>query len=196
MLQKSIILLIAVLQLAACASTTMPRHDIQVHLSQTIAVNIPPFQKLDHAREVSQLVVAHYADKDFAFEAHLSIDDERLILVGLDPMGRKALKIIWAQNGVTMDAEPWVPTELHAENILADIILIYWPKTFVQSWLKPTGTSMRSSATTRLVQQGGDTAIRIAYAPAKGANVWNKKVHYANDAWGYTLAIQSTEDSR
>src|SRR5216684_7771968 len=51
----------------------------------------------------TQLITAHGYGQTFVLEVNLSITPERVMLVGLDPMGRRAMTITW--NGQNVSAE-------------------------------------------------------------------------------------------
>lgn len=168
------------LVLAACSSAPPPVTD-GVAIARDVALVLPSPADLGRPVEAMQMVTARRGDETHVFEARLSVDGQRLLLVGTDSLGRRAMTIEWRAGHVAVDKAPWVPDALRPENILADIVLLYWPEPVLARSLR--GAAVRGDAAGRAI---GD-AIRISW----GADPWNGQSHLANDSFGYELDVQS-----
>lgn len=193
MLQRIIMLMLLTVPLVACVEQTPAKETNEVHLSPALTFSIPLYEYNGVPMEVSQLVTASYDEKKFVFEAHLSITPERLRMVGLDPFGRKALTIEWSKQGVTYDAAPWVPLQLHPENILADIVLLYWPEKSVREAIIAAHGTFVAKAHSRSIAVNGKEVIHAEYR-APPDDLWSGSAKYQNRAWGYALDIESVRD--
>ncbi len=138
----------------------------------------------------AQLVTARYGERTFVFEGHLSAAPDRFLLVGLDPMGHRALSITWTDRGIAMERESWLPEQLRPDNILADIVILYWPEDSVARALARSGAKLTSGPGERSIWFEGKEIIHADYRAA-GADIWNGGATYRNLAWGYQLDIQS-----
>lgn len=164
----------------------------QVMVAPGIIFALPPPATLGRSVEAQQLVTAHYRNDTFAFEASISVTPARLLLVGTDMMGRRAMTIEWTGNDLTVEAAPWVPAELRARNVIADIMLLHWPENAVRAGLTPAGTLREVDPGHRVIAVDGRDMIRIDRkdgAPESWSGQWT----YRNLAWGYELDIQSAE---
>jgi len=99
--------------LTACSTTFQQRYD--------------PWQLPGQPIEVSQFLSGNFQAQNVQFQTALSLTEDRLLLIGIDGMGRRAFELRWDQNGVTTSKAPWMPKELKADFILRDIMLIFWP---------------------------------------------------------------------
>ena len=185
--------MLVVLLLSGCETAVVEPAPIRtVTVAPGVTVTLPVSPSPGRSLEVAQLVTAHYQDRTFSFEGHIAISPERLLLVGLDTLGRRALTVTWTADGVTVDAASWLPDTLRPGNMLADIVMTYWPEAVVRAAL--TGASLETARNgERVIRHVDGTAvIRIDYGkPWNG--VWSGRYHLRNLAWGYALDIRSEE---
>jgi hypothetical protein len=138
-----------------------------------------------------QLITASGYGQTFVLEVNLNATPERVMLVGLDSMGRRAMTITWNDRAVTTQTAPWVPEALRPGSMLADIVVIYWPEDAVRQALPPGGEVIQE-ADGRTIRINGNDVLHVDYGWAPGAR-WNGTLHYTNFAWGYQIEVQSSE---
>ncbi|PKU24599.1 DUF3261 domain-containing protein [Telmatospirillum siberiense] len=177
--------------LAACASEPAPVAPVKV--APDLSLTLPRLNDLGRRVEASQMLIAHYGEQSYPFEGRLSATPERFLMVGLDPMGRELLRITWTPGGVEYSAAPWVPNSMRPENILVDIVLLYWPEDVVRAMLVRAGATLESGPRSRSILAGGREVMRADYQPVSGDSPWTGRLHYSNLAWGYSLDIQTVE---
>jgi hypothetical protein len=178
------------LTLSACATPPPEPAPGSVRVAPGLVLVLPKPSDLGRRLEASQLITAHYGDQTFVFEGHLSATPDRLLLLGLDPMGRKALSVTWTDAGIHAETAPWLPEQLHPENMLADIVMLYWPEESVRNALVNSGGTLAVGAHFRSITTGDKEVIRADYS---GDDPWNGTLRYRNIAWGYGLEVQSVE---
>lgn len=176
------------LALASCASD--PPRD-QVMVAPGLTLHMPGPASLNRRIEVSQLVVAHYGARTIAFEARISAAPDHFDLLCIDTLGREAMRIRWTQTGIVAEKAPWVPENLRPENMLADIVMLYWPKAVVAGALAPSGGTLVADPSMRSIRLRGREVIHADFQPLSGADRWNGKVRYRNLSRDYALDIQS-----
>ena len=181
--------LLSILALNACA--TPPIDPGEVKIAPGLRLRIPPPASLGRRLEVTQLVQAKYGVQNLVFEARISATPERFLLVCLDPLGRKAMTISWTAAGISTEKAAFVPDGLAPENMLADIILLYWPAAVVRQAFIQTDATLEATHASRVISQGGTEIIRATYTTPPGADPWNGQVSYRHGPWGYSLDIQS-----
>jgi hypothetical protein len=158
-------------------------------------LNVPRPADLGRRILATQLITLRGYGQTFVLEVNLSVTKERVTLVGLDGMGRRAVTITWTGQNVSAETAPWVPETLRPGSMLADIILIYWPEAAVRRAL-PDGGALLQEAHGRTIQVNGKDVLRVDYGSAAGAAPWNGTLHYSNLAWGYEVDVQSSEMRR
>lgn len=158
-----------------------------------ITLSLPSPAALQRPVEAQQLVVAHYRGRTFAFETSVSVTASRMLVVGTDMLGRRALTITWTGHAMQVQAAPWVPAELRPTNMIADIVLVHGPLAVLRAHLTPSGSALlEPRPRQRVLTLDGQDMIRIDHvAGAPGS--WSGRWTYRNLGWGYTLDIQSLE---
>jgi hypothetical protein len=138
-----------------------------------------------------QLITARAYGQTFVLEVNLNVTPERVMLVGLDSMGRRAMTITWNDKEVTTQTAPWVPDALRPGSMLADIVVIYWPEAAVREALPPGGEVIQETGG-RTIRINGNDVLHVDYGWASGAR-WKGTLRYTNFAWGYEIEVQSSE---
>ena len=177
---RSVLLLLA-LALAACSASPSGAKPEAVTVAPGITLALPAPGELGHGVDAVQLVTARRGGDSFVFECRLSVDGERLLLVGSDSMGRRAMAVRWSKDGMTVERADWLPDTLRPENILADIMLLYWPEAAVRRGL--------SGAVLSQTSQGRSIGESIAISWQ--GDPWNGSSRLVNTPWGYEIEVRS-----
>jgi len=179
--------LAGLLLLAACSAVSTEKSDNLPFFAPGRLLELPAPGDLGHKAEWLQQITVHHGADVFAFEGRISITPERFQLVGLDGLGRRAMTVIWEKSGaITATRADWLPPQIKPGPMLADIILLYWPRDVLRRSLKPAGASLQQIGQTRIVSIGADEILHI--------DEWGDgRVTYRNNAWGYTIDVQTVE---
>ncbi len=183
------------LGLVGCTPAGAPTSGLpngQVTVAPGIVFSLPPPATLGRSVEADQLVTARYRNETFVFESRISVTPERLLVVGTDMLGRRAMTIEWNGDDLQADAAPWVPPELRARNVIADIMLLHWPENAVRAGLSPDATMRVAGPGRRVFAAEGRNMISSDRTDG-GPESWSGRWTYRNLAWGYQLDIQSIE---
>lgn len=181
-------LVAACLWLAGCATA---RPEASTFVAPGLQFRTPAPAELGYPVHVVQLVMAQYGAESFVFEADLAVAGDSLTLVCIDSFGRRALTIVSQDGHVTAEAAPWLPAGLRADNILADIALVYWPDAAVRRGFAGTAAAVTSEARRRSVTVDGQDVISITYDGADGQR-WPSRARYRNAGFGYELTLRSS----
>ena len=146
-----------------------------------ITLALPAPGELGRQEDAVQLVTARRDGESFVFECRLSVDAERLLLAGSDSMGRRAMTVTWGQGAIAVERADWLPDTLRPENILADIVLLYWPEDSVRRGLR--GAALTQTPQERRIGE----AVTISWA----ADPWNGLSRLVNGPWGYEIEVRS-----
>ncbi|SEH50012.1 DUF3261 domain-containing protein [Magnetospirillum fulvum] len=178
--RAALVLLIG-LGLAACAAPPPPPEPGRVTIAPGITLALPSPAALGRSVDAVQIVTARHRGDSFVFEGRLSVEPERLLLVGTDSLGRRAMTVTWSQGQISVERAAWLPDSLRPENILADIVLLYWPEAAVRSGLSGAD----------LTEQTGNRAIGSAILVSWQGDPWNGTAHLRNLVWEYELDVRS-----
>ncbi len=127
-------------------------------------------------REVVQILNGNYGDQPFALQIRLSLTEEKLLLVGLDSLGRRAFDILWDEAGVRSGKADWITGNLDAADILKVIVATYWPE----------DDPMQKKVADRAED------LDITYQGSR-ENAWNETVQIRDPANDYDMTIISYE---
>lgn len=165
MFVRWLLVLIAVVGIAGCASN-IPRE-----------LEFAPWKLPEgEPREVVQILNGHYGEKTFALQVRLSLAEEKMLVTGLDTLGRRAFDIIWSETGVRAVRADWVSEELNAVDILKVIVATYWP----------ADDPMRAYVADRAAN------LEISYQSGR-SNAWNETVEIRDPKSDYEMTIISYE---
>ena len=164
-----------------------------ISIAKDVPMSLPSPGSLGRKINASQLVTAHFVGQTLAFEGHIEATPEHFLFAGLDLMGRKAININWSKNNITYEAASFVPKELEPQNILVDMVLLYWPEPIVRQLLEPFNGKLIVTPNRRIILIGDKEIMRAEYYPDKDEDVWSGRIHYKNLAYGYELDIKSME---
>lgn len=179
----------------ACTQATVVPPARSVQIAPDLTLILPRPGDLGQVIEVTQLVTARYGSQSYAFEGHVSATPERFLMVGLDGLGRRTMTITWTDTEVTYESPPWVPTQLRPENVLADMVLLYWPEASVRQALAASGGTVVTAPNRRTITRNGAMVVEIDYQPATDGSPWSGQARYRNLAFNYELEIQSVRSS-
>jgi hypothetical protein len=187
-----------VLLLCGCVNAAEPIAQpritpVAVNIGPNVLLTLPDPSTLGHSVEATQLVTVHYGNQDFSFEAHISASPERLLFAGLDLMGRTLIEINWTKAQIVYQRASWVPAQLQPENILADLVLLYWPRDIIQKNLTPSDVKLATSAKHREIVANDKVVWTADYRPLIRDDLWSGSLSYSNLVWGYIFGVQSME---
>ncbi|CAA7627917.1 conserved membrane hypothetical protein [Candidatus Terasakiella magnetica] len=163
----------------ACAAPMETPTD-RVRVAPGLSLALPAPGDLGRTVEAFQMISARHGAETFTFEARLSVTSERVLMVGTDSMGRRALTLTWVPGRVAVERAAWLPEGLRPENILADMVMIFWPEAVLRRALDG---AVRQSGHQRRI---GDV-IEVLWE----GEPWSGTARLRNLAWDYELEIRS-----
>jgi hypothetical protein len=92
-----------------------------------------------------------------------------------------------SQRTLEIQRASFLPESVRPENVLADLLLIYWPEAAVRRGLAKSGGTVTDQGSTRSIGRDGDDLIVIRYDGAP----WTGAVHLTNRAWHYDIDVRS-----
>lgn len=155
--------------------------------------DLPPPAEFNGRIEALQLVTARHRRDVVTFEGRLSITPDTLLLVATDGTGRRLMTIEWRNGAFKIERAPEVPDDLRPENVVTDIVFMYWPAEAVRRGLTRSHAELIVGDHTRTIALAGREILTIRY---DNADPWLGTSRLHNDAWQYDVEVQSQVMSR
>lgn len=170
--------------LAACQSTVSPPPD-RVLIGDGVHLDLPLPPKYSHRQSLVQMVDGRYEDRRQVFQSVVLLSPDLVRMIITLPSGPRMLTIDWSAAGIEVDRSALVPDDLHATNILADLMILLWDLESINKALAGTAT-VRDAENRRTVSHGDRTVITVDRQAAPG------RIEFTNHDFGYRLTIRTT----
>jgi len=148
-----------------------------------------PRPELGRSVEAVQQVTARRDGSVYVFEVRLQATPDRVQLAGIDPAGRRAMTIDWSGGHLAVERAAWLPDGVRPENVLADLVLAFWPEEVLRQALRDTGASLTADIAGRAVWRNGRELVTVRYG--NRADPWSGMTQLRNLAWNYEIEIHS-----
>ncbi|MDH2898921.1 MULTISPECIES: DUF3261 domain-containing protein [Rahnella] len=181
------VLALLILMLGGCAINSPSGTEPQAWLKRGVQVKLPA-PLLDKPVSQQQLLTATVNGKQQSLLVLLNADGKSLQLAGLSPLGIRLFKVVYDQTGIHTGQAIKIEGLPPANQVLADIMLSYWP---VQSWqpLLPAGWTFDEQPLRRtLLDNEGHAITRIDYVTQGGTR---QPVSITQMAFHYQITIQN-----
>ncbi|MDX7987014.1 DUF3261 domain-containing protein [Xenorhabdus sp. 12] len=175
--------------LAAC--TNFPQDNTpSAWLKPGVRVSLPE-PTISPAINEQQLLTATVKGKQQSLIVLLSANEQHLSLVGLSSLGIRLFKLDYDKNGIHTEQSIVLPELPPANQVLADIMLSYWPISAWQTQL-PAGWEIKDSGILRqLYDKSGKLITEIHYETPNGKR---HPIRVQQFIFGYDIAIQHLEE--
>ena len=175
------------LTLAGCAAAPQPDALPQAWLKPGVRVALPA-PLLNEKLDQQQLLTGTVDGKQQSMLVLLNADGQSLQLAGLSPLGIRLFKVVYNKQGIHTEQAIKIAQLPPANQVLADIMLSYWP---INRWqpLLPAGWTLVDNGTTRvLADTTGQPVSRIEYQMQQGKR---QPVSITQFAFHYHITIQN-----
>lgn len=183
-------LALMIFMLGGCATNPPSDMQPQAWLKRGVQVKLP-VPTLDKPVSQQQLLTATVNGKQQSLLVLLNADGKSLQLAGLSPLGIRLFKVVYDQTGIHTEQAMKIEGLPPANQVLADIMLSYWP---AQSWqpLLPPGWKLDDQSLRRtLLDNEGNTITRIDYLPQGSGR---QPVSITQMAFHYQITIRNVGD--
>jgi hypothetical protein len=183
----------ALLLASGCAATDREPPDTLPMIAPGHVLTLPQPGDLGRSVEATQLITVHRGSDVHAFVGYVSVTPQRLLLVGMDGLGRRALTLTWDKSGtVSGETAAWMKDAVPPGPMLADLIVLYWPEASVRTALAGADATLVAKPGSRSVMADGGEILHVDYQGSAQSS-WSGSLHYRNVAWGYEIDVQSVE---
>ncbi len=156
-----------------------------------VSFSLPPLTGDMASIEAAQAVLGEAGGSPVQFQSQIKAADGKVVVVMVDPLGRRALEIEWSADGIAIDAAPWLPEQVRPLNVLADIVIAHWPAEAVRAGLAETGARLRVAGNAREIAMADDLLMQVEYGE-DFQPPWHGSLVVRNFALDYSLKIIST----
>ncbi|TCV95430.1 DUF3261 domain-containing protein [Biostraticola tofi] len=180
---RFIIMLSLIAGLSACTSRSKPP---SAWLQPGVSVSLPA-PGISPAINQQQLLTATVNGQQHSLLVLLNADRQKLTLVGLSALGIRLFRLSYDDRGIHTEQSLVLPQLPPPNQVLADIMLSYWPRSDWQPLL-PKGWSLTDDDRQRiLTDKQGQVVSTITYAFFQGER---QPVIVENRVFHYRIAIQ------
>lgn len=182
--------LLLAITLSACATAPKPSKS-HVLIAPDIYLDLPAVNSYGASVEAAQMIKANYKHRIMALQSQVSITPQRVILVGLDPMGQTLMRITWTASGITTEKAGLLPPLFQAEHVLADFVLLNWPEEIVRQSLRGKNIEFIATPNARILKQNDQEILRADFNRSSDNHPLSGNIRYKHLIWKYQLDIQS-----
>lgn len=143
------------------------------------------------AMQATHVVTVARGENTQMFQSRLSLKKGHVVVVLLDGLGRRGATITWTDDGVRMKRADWFPENITADQLLSDLVLVYWPEADVRSTLA-SGISLKQSQSGRALWSGAGMVANVKWPDG---DRWNGESKLVNVILDYQMTIQSIRET-
>lgn len=182
----------AVVVLTGCARTS--DHNIATHpqawLKPGVRVTLPP-PGITPSVNSQQLLTGRFKGQQQSLLVMLNADQQKITLAGLSSIGIRLFLVTYDNAGIHTEQSIVVPQLPPASQVLADVMLSYWPR---EVWLPrlPEGWTLKDTPSHRELRDNKNVLItRVTYLQRKGKR---EPISIEQYAFNYLITIQYLGD--
>jgi hypothetical protein len=144
---------------------------------------------LGRSAQVRQILHAAFQSRTVDLQCVVTVDPDRLTVVGLNTLGLRAFKVTYDGLQVDEQRAPQVPAFVDGARLVEDIQLAFWPLPALQATLAPAGwTVVEPFAGTRRLLRDGALVAEVHYATT---DPWSGRIWLVNLRDRYSLSIDT-----
>ncbi|NIY47012.1 DUF3261 domain-containing protein [Cedecea colo] len=187
---RTLILLLSAILLSACSTPKQDPTRPQAWLKAGTLVTLPA-PGITPAISQQQLLTARVKGKTQSLMVLLNADNQKIMLAGLSPLGIRLFRLTYDSKGVQTEQSITLPELPPASQVLADIMLSYWPIAAWQPQL-PEGWTLKDIGSRRELRDENNGLIEtVQYLIRDGSR---QPVSIQHHRFGYTIAIQHLDN--
>lgn len=184
---KSLVLALALMGLTGCSSLSS-KPIPQAWLKPGVQITLPA-PGHNPVIQTHQLLKNTYRGQEHSLMVLLQADTQHLTLVGLSPVGIRLFTLRYDPQGMTIEQSIAAPGLPPAAQVLADIMLSYWPQ---EAWNLPPGWRLIDTPLQRqLLDDQGKVVTQITY---EGTADQRQPIQVQQHAFGYEITIQTLDN--
>ncbi|WP_435947863.1 DUF3261 domain-containing protein [Dryocola sp. BD586] len=184
-------LLLSALLLSACGTPKQDPTRPQAWLKPGTLITLPA-PGITPAISQQQLLTARVKGKTQSLMVLLNADSRKIMLAGLSPLGIRLFRLTYDGSGVKTEQSITLPEMPPAGQVLADIMLSYWPLSAWRPQL-PKGWTLQDIDSRRELRDENNELIEtIQYLTRDDGR---QPVSIQHHRFGYLIAIQHLDNA-
>lgn len=174
-----------------------PLHSLRsVSITRSTHMHLLAPHRLGYTLQASQIFRFYHAGKKRTMYVQLEVDTQRIVLVGLTPVGAKLFVLSFSEKGrLLYQPQPFFKVPIQPAHVLADFQLTYWPVQELRKALHKKGMNVLETTTstskTRVFTKSGKECIRIQYTHP--TQPWKSSVRFKHQERNYRYTIKTMQ---
>ena len=171
--------------LASCSTAT--KTDLVTYLDHDFPLTLPDPVWAQKDKTVVQQVTLIRGDHRHNFNAILELKSGRVKVALLDITGGRVFDMNWTSTNLTISKSDKIPEEIDGSQILAQIVVAFWPLEQVKKGL-PVNVELEQTHNGRILKNKNETIMTIR---TFGKNPWTSKSEILNRIQNVQFLISS-----
>ncbi|WP_294901468.1 DUF3261 domain-containing protein [Tatumella sp. UBA2305] len=179
------------LTIAGCQTRSHPQENRpEAWLKAGTKVELPP-PGITPPFSSQQMLTGHFQGKSQSLLVLLNADQHKLTLAGLSPVGIRLFLLTYDRLGIHSEQSLVVPHLPPASQVLADVMLSFYPVSVWQKQLPEKWTLLDEGMVRRLIDPDNQTITKIDYMLIHGKRV---PISITQQAFHYQITMQYLND--
>lgn len=178
--------------LAACSAAPVshdPPGTATIARGTTLVLPMPP--GFPEQRRFDHIVSATFGKREMLFESFADMAPDKVTVTLTAPDGPRLATIAWTRDGIKGDRATSIPGQLRDENLLADMMLVFWPARAIETAMRPAGSVVDHPDGSRTISVNGRTIVEVRHvATTDGAD----RRTLTNQDFHYTLTLSAPRE--
>jgi hypothetical protein len=138
--------------------------------------------------EVQQVLRVAFGEREATLRCVVVAHTDHLAVIVLNAMGQRLLSLDWDGIQWKTASAPMVPSQLHPQQLVADLQFALWPASALTAAYRGTGWDISEpGGGVRRLRHEGRLFAEVHYA---GGDPWAGRLWMSNFRYGYALAIE------
>ena len=164
----SLIFVVSLLALCACATNTAPKvpsvKKLYVYLTDSARYQLLPPQAIEQTLDMAQYITASFQNQEYYLNSYIRADETGMELSFFNELGASLGELSY-RDGLARFSSSVFPQALKPEYIIADFQLCFYNPQLLHEELEHSGLTLVIDGTTRRILKGNNIIIEIEKNP-------------------------------
>lgn len=162
----------------------------QLNFARGVALDLPQLPAFEQAIAATHQLEVQNRGNTYKFPAQVEMEKDRLVIVGLTPVGSRAFSLVYTGDSLTYEAIPFFNLPLKPDTFLLAYLLSVLPGTTLENYLATQGLALKKSGENWEIQAGNQRVVRYFGEPQTSPK---KQITLQHLQEGYWLKVKTLQ---